>query len=239
MKFKNLCFYDFETTGLNHKTCDVLQLGFMCGKSLNSVFYRKSIFIQFNKPFLECTSSEIKGLAFNNIHNQEDLNEHNKKSIPLKDALEIFVKTIQKVFEFQSFTLIGYNNFSYDNKILSRFLTTYDPDNFYFMLENSYDLYKFICNSRKFDDITSTVWNKNFGFENRKLETIFPYIFKKDFKAHDALEDVRATLKLFKYYSIKFPTHLEYDFINSFESYGDLNEFQSIDMSNLIKEENK
>ena len=210
MKIKNLVFYDFETTGRNPNIAGPLSLAFIVSNPNNpKLFYQKSFLIKFPKSFLTLSVEEKAGLDFNGIKNQKDLDHHNKNAIPLQEALNIFVNSVQKIFNFQKFILIGYNNINYDNKILSRLLSIYRPQDFYYMLQNTYDIYKFINNARHYSEISSNEWNKTFGSENRKLETVYNYIFKKGFKAHEALEDVKATLMLYRYFSLKFPKRLE------------------------------
>lgn len=218
MELKNIVIYDFETSSANSNTAYPLQLGFMIIPSTSLPVYKKSLSIKFTKPFLNCTKEEISGLNFNKIYSQEDLDLHNQKSINLEDALQIFIKSIQTILKFQEFTLIGFNNFLFDNKILNRLITKYYSEDLYYLLNDSYDVLQFLNHVRKFNDIPGSIWNKYFATQNKKLETMYQHIFQEEFRAHDALEDVRATYKLLLFFAKKFPAHLKNDMNNTFTS---------------------
>lgn len=214
LSYKNYCFIDFEADQVYSEVAKPLEFSFILITEYNIINIQKFKITYPKTWFNDCTEEEKKGLAFNNINCQDDLYQHNKFSISIQEALKIFCNAIFNNFKKEQFVLVGFNNLTYDNIILQRYLDIYYPEHIYQILAKNLDIFRFIksmsCDNRLDLDLRLDFFKsyENRLFTDYKQLTIYRCLFGYEFIAHDSLEDVKALYKIFKFYSQKFPTLL-------------------------------
>lgn len=180
-------YIDLETTGTNIFKCSILQVGLLLGnKEYN--FKVKYLF-----KFDEIDQEEREGLIFNNITNQEELNEHNNNALTIQKVL----KELKLLFDFESkkkykrIFLSGWNSSSFDIPILIRESKKYNIDLFQYVNYHHRDVMARYMLLKELNIVT--------GLNLSKLHKELIGTIKED-NFHDALEDVKATRDLDNYF---------------------------------------
>jgi len=174
----NILWYDLETTGLKAGTNEFIQLGaIITDENLNIL-----------DTFNECCQPEM----WNNIAQAAlDCNGRTIEELhTFQSQHKLMIRFINFLNE-QKYVLGGFNIDWFDNKFLVEFFKKFEiPFDAYFIPFQSIDIYK-------------KVKPINFGTVNRRLETLCKH-FDINIDAHDALEDVKGTIELYKILKEKY-----------------------------------
>ena len=175
---------DFETTGLDLKTSRICQIGFMFVQS-EKVIGEGSVYCNPGLTVMTTSISkafEVNGLTF------DFLKQFNTEEEVLKEFCFL-------IKEFAPKTIIGQNIYAYDLPLLSERLKFYN-------IEPPF--------TKNFDDVITIQDTKSMAFKklkgekeagkiaNFKLQTLCKYFKIKQKNAHDALDDVKVTYKVYK-----------------------------------------
>jgi len=180
-------FLDTETTGLDENKHGLIQIAGILDDSSGHTI---DIFNVHIKPFKGDLLNK-DALIKNNI-NKEDF--YNSEFLPPRIALKSIVSFLgQYVNRYDSSDklILAGKNIQFDIRFLRKFFDKCD-DNYY----GSWFHYPYI---ELESEIAKYLLLKNILLPNYKIETICEY-FDIDIEAHDALEDIKATRKI--YYKI-------------------------------------
>lgn len=179
---KKALYIDVETSGLHHKYNDILQIACM---------------VEINGEIVEEYSTNVKPFSFENINDQalkvtgitrKDIDGYPEPSIVYHQLLDLFSKYINKFDKTDKFTPIAYNG-HFDCDFLCSFFKKND-DKYY----GSWINWKLV-------DPLALLYMMDYkrliALPNYKLATACQH-FGIPIRAHDALEDIRATRTLWK-----------------------------------------
>jgi hypothetical protein len=178
---------DFEFTGLKILEVELLQFTVLFVDE-DKILFEIDELIKFETNYNEVDESTKKGLQFNKINSQEDLDKHNSKAKNLKEILEIFLERV-KEFSNGKLGLTGWNNAGGDNIILRRMMQRYNYN---------YDEY-FDYHSRDIMCMFLPIYENKFKEKiSFHLKDAHKYLIGTidDKKFHDARYDCIATLDI-------------------------------------------
>ena len=188
---------DYETTGLgydergrNLDNIKVMQIGIIAFNDEEEYHYSDYIYPYYKEQELTESAIEIHGITYEFVKNKGIIMDYNFKS-----ALLSIVLNASKV--------IGYNINGFDSKITYRLLNRSEQVvNKIYPKKNKEG--KQIINKNNCSYDVMQVCKKIFSLPNNKLDTVKKYVLNKinspdTFKAHDALEDCKATLMIYDY----------------------------------------
>lgn len=163
---KELLIFDFETTGLDPKSCEIIEMGLLYYKWDGSKYIedaRYDLLIKQNKPLPDF----IKNLT----HITDEMLA--EKGITKSEACQIFMKHYSK-----DLLLCGYN-VQFDFSFLKAFLTSFNP--------------KFELNN---DILDVMAIYKDFYPYPHKLVSAIEMLKVEGINSHRAIDDVEATYNL-------------------------------------------
>ena len=168
----NLCWIDLETTGLDERKHDVIQLA--CIPVINGV--RQKAFNEFCQPSNWDTIE------------QEALNVHGisrEQLATFQSQEQMLNNFIAYVSSFNTrFGIAGHNVAFFDKRFLSTLFKNYNKNNAFFALFNL-TVHDTLVRARSLKGVLKT--------ENNKLETLANH-FNIEIQAHDALSDISANI---------------------------------------------
>jgi DNA polymerase-3 subunit epsilon len=182
----SILWLDTETTGLDENKHALIQIAGI----LDECGYVIDTFNVHIRPFKGDLLN--KDALIKNGINKEDFYEN--KFLPPKLAFEKIISFLEKYinrYDSSDKLILAGKNIQFDIRFLRKFFDKCD-DNYY----GSWFHYPYI---ELESEIAKYLLLKNILLPNYKIETICEH-FNIDIKAHDALEDVRATRKI--YYKI-------------------------------------
>ena len=179
---KKICWLDTETSGLDPKIHDILQISYIIEID-KKVEEKGNFYIQpFNYNTIEKAALEINKLEIAQIKTFPQPQEIYRK---IKTILEKYVDRYNKN---DKFSLAGYNNIMFDVPFFKQFFIK-NCDSFFGSLFDYHTL-----------DVLSLVYILEYkgilNLNNYKLTTVANY-FNILFNPHDATEDIRVTREIF------------------------------------------
>ena len=180
---KKALWFDVETTGLNPKRNDIIQLACMVEIEGNIVETWESKI----KP-CDTTTIDHRALEVNKLRVEDVLKYPEPKSV-LKEFQKVLSKYVDKFNRGDKFAPAGYN-VQFDINFLSSFFEKCG-DNYY----GSYFNYKSIDPLRI---VHIMDYERQIDLPNYKLATVCRHYNIPIEGAHEALADIRATRELFK-----------------------------------------
>jgi len=177
---KKIFWFDTETTGLNAKKQDIIQLAYLVDIN-GEIKEEGNFYIQpFDYKTIDNGALELSGIKI------EDLKTYPKPQLIYSKLVNILDKYVDKYNRKDKFHSAGYN-------------VRFDVDflrEFFFKNNNKY--YGSYFDYHVLDPITFLYFMEYKGLiklENYKLETVAKY-FNINFEAHNALEDIKTTRKI-------------------------------------------
>lgn len=178
-------FYDVETSGLDFNTCSIVQLaGFIIkdGKEVYGFNYKIK---PYRGELMSEDSARINGISNEIAYSYPDQ----------KEAWNDFISVLDSLYDVKKERayLVGYNNFSFDDKFLRAWFEYNGNTKFgWYFYYPSLDVMHMAAM------LSVPYRNKLYNF---KLSTLYQYIFKRPLKdAHDAMIDIEATKEIFDYF---------------------------------------
>jgi DNA polymerase III subunit epsilon len=179
---EKMIYLDTETTGLDAKLCDIWQIGAII-ESCGEVIDKQNFFMAPHKK----ARIEVGALKLQNMTEKDlyALPDRDKQFKALKKMLNTYVSLYDKN---DKFLIVGYN-VQFDIQFLRQFWLSFGDKHF-----NSYFLVPSI-------DVMGLagLYSVKYGipFDNFKLQTVCNF-FGVSVDAHDAMNDIEATMILYK-----------------------------------------
>ena len=171
---KEIVFFDTETTGLSTKTAKIIQFAGIKYKIIDKKLVEDKILNMYINPGIHIPEkiTEITGITDEMV-----------KDAPFeKEAIEKSIKP----FLGDEPNLCGYNSNRYDIPLLTK---TYEDNGYYLIVNKRVDIL----------DVARDI-TVDEKVENKKLSTICEHFgLDTGLTFHDALDDVRATARVFEY----------------------------------------
>lgn len=180
------CFYDVETTGLDSTNNDILQLGMVIRQGHEQM--RKTICMSmrpYNLASVQDQALEVTGFSRERIAHWPD------PTIQYNDLIDTLSEVVDKYDPKDKIYLIGYNNHRFDDGFMRQWAKK-AGDKYGF---GSFFWRETIDVLDLFDLAVAT--GRLERLPNRKLVTVSEALNVKLDKAHDALEDVLATVAIY------------------------------------------
>lgn len=175
---------DFETSGLDEKTCGITQLAFMILGEDGEVLDMGNYDI---KPFegaeIQPTALQVTGKTYDQIMGFED------EAVVLEHFLSIVLKHISKTNKDDNFTIGAYNA-QFDVKFLAAWLERNKKNFFHYFNYHTNDPLAMLRILR---------WQGYVNIPSLKLSAAYKAVFDREFDAHDALADIMATRELYEF----------------------------------------
>lgn len=177
---KKACYIDVETTGLSAYKNDIIQIACLIEINGEVVEEYTSLIKPFNFDAINDQALEVSGT------NREDLKNYPEPKIVHNKLCDILGKYVNKFERSDKFTPVGYN-------------VNFDCDFLYQFFKKNEDRYYGSWFNWKLVDPLAILYamdyKRKIALPNYKLTTVCQH-FGIPLKAHDALEDIRATREL-------------------------------------------
>lgn len=173
---------DFETGGLDPAVNGLTQLAFLIEDTEGNVIEKGAYDIKpFEGSVVEPKALQVTGKTFDEVMSFED------EEAILEDFLGILRKHINVLSRDENFTIAGYN-VQFDIKFLEAWMSRHHKKFFSYFNYHSVDPLA-ILRILRFEEETN--------LESLKLAVAYKAIFDEEFDAHDALEDIVATQRIY------------------------------------------
>ena len=180
---------DFETSGLDNKTCGLTQLAFIIEDEDGKVLDMGDFDIRpFEGADIQATALHVTNKTYDQVMGFED------ETVVLKMFLEILKKHIDPKVRDQNFTVAAYNS-QFDVGFLSAWMERNGKNYFHYFNYHSVDPLALLRILR---------WEHEVNLPSLKLRAVYKAIFNEDFDAHNALEDILATKKVYDYLKTRY-----------------------------------
>jgi len=172
---------DFETGGLDAKTCGLTQLAFLTVDEQGEVLDMGNFDI---KPFegseVSPTALKVTNKTYDEVMGYED------EGIVLQLFLEILEKHINKMSRDENFTVGAYNG-QFDVQFLAAWMERHNKKFFNYFNYHVNDPLALVRVLR---------WEGKVNIPSLKLSEVYKALFNEEFDAHDALADILATKRV-------------------------------------------
>lgn len=185
---KKFLILDTETTGVDKKLNDPVQIAgiFRCEGSPNNGLEFNITSRPINENTISSDALKVTGLT------KEKIMNYQPAVYAYKEFTSIVKKFVNPYDRNDKIFIIGYNS-RFDTDMLREWFAKLG-DKYYGSLFYPYtkDLYQTATDMFMLGMLD--------GIQNLKLETVYQFIFKEEFDAHDAMADVKATLRLYEHF---------------------------------------
>ncbi|XP_029108311.1 uncharacterized protein LOC108942255 isoform X2 [Scleropages formosus] len=175
----SLVFFDLETTGLDVPTCDIVQMSAVCGDASFNVH-------MLPRRRMSPQASRVTGFTV-----QDDallLHGRRVETVSRQRALITFVDFVRS---FSRPVLVAHNAFRFDAPVLARALRE-----FCLQSEMEHVLSGFLDTFLLSKELLGPT-----GIRKYSQEYLVEHFLKKSYRAHNALEDVKALQELFHHWN--------------------------------------
>lgn len=182
---------DFETSGLDEKTCGLTQIAFIIEDDNGKVLDMGDFNIRpFEGADIQPTALKVTNKTYDEVMSYED------EGVVLEMFLTILEKHIDKTNRDQNFTVAAYNA-QFDIKFLAEWMSRHNKNFFHYFNYHSIDPLALLRILR---------WENEVNLPSLKLSVVYKALFDEEFDAHDAIADILATKKV---YAVLADTYLK------------------------------